>query len=136
MNKLISLVLLGLGYLFGSQAMAQDAPSALPEQHYGSVAYISGGIGEEERNEIRLRERDFNLRLLFSERSGAYLGDVDVTLVNARKETVLEVKSAGPVLLAQLPSGRYGIKVASGGQVQQGKLSIPAKGRYRATFWW
>lgn len=136
MDKLISLVLLCLGCLIGSQALAQGAPATLAEEHYGSVAYISGGVGEEERNGIRLRERDFNFRLLFSERSGAYLGDVDVTLVNVKGETVLEVKAAGPFLLAQLPSGRYRIKVSSGGQVQQGKLSIPAKGRYRAAFRW
>lgn len=136
MNQLLSLVLLFLTTLICTPAMAQGAPSALSEQRYGSVAYISGGVGEEERDELRLREREFNLKLLFSERNGAYLGDVDVTLMNAKGETVLDAKSVGPLLLAQLPSGRYAIKVSSNGQMQQRKLAIPAKGRHQGIFWW
>lgn len=136
MKRLFSLLFLGLSSLLFSEAMAQSAASTPAEQHYGKVAYLSGGIGEEERDEMRLRERDFNLKLLFAERSGAYLADVDVLLLNAKGETVLDAKSVGPFLLVQLASGRYGIKVSTNGQMQQGRLSIPAQGKSRGAFRW
>ena len=125
-----------LTLLISSAAWAQGTPLTLAEQHYGAVAYVSGGIGDDERDEIRAREKDFNLRLLFCERDGTYLANIDVRLTNAKGETVLEAKSVGPFLLAQLPSGNYAVEVSSNGQRQQGKLSIPPKGRREGVFRW
>lgn len=136
MKKFFSLIFICLSCLISSQALAQSPASTLLEKHEGNVAYVSGGIGEDERDEIRLRERDFNLKLLFSERDGSYLGDVDVLLQNAKGESILDLHSVGPFLLAKLPSGSYRIKVSANGQMQQGKLSIPAKGRHEGVFRW
>lgn len=136
MKKFFPLVFVCLSCLMSSQVMAQSTASTPLEKRYGNVAYISGGIGEEERDEIRLRERDFNLKLLFAERGGSYLGDVDVVLLNAKGETMLDLKSVGPFLLVQLPGGSYGIKVSANGQIQEGRLSIPAKGQREGVFRW
>lgn len=136
MKKLFPLVFVCLSGLLSSPLMAQGTEPTPLEKGDGNVAYISGGIGDEERDEIRLRERDFNLKLLFAERDGSYLGDVDVVLLNAKGETVLDLKSVGPFLLVQLPGGSYGIKVSANGQMQQRKLSIPAKGKHEGVFRW
>jgi hypothetical protein len=136
MNKFLSLMFLVFGCLIGTQSIAQITPPPLLEKHYGSVIYISGGIGDEERDEIQLRGRDFNLKLLFSERDGSYLGEVDVLLFNAKGETVLDAKSEGPFLLVQLPGGSYGIKVSANGLTQERRLSITAKGKHESIFRW
>ncbi|MGB4063099.1 MAG: carboxypeptidase-like regulatory domain-containing protein [Azonexus sp.] len=136
MTKLFFLMYLLLSCLLPSQVLAQGDAFTLVEKHSGNVTYISGGIGDEERDEIRLRERDFNLKLLFSERDGSYLGSVDVVVLNPKGEAVLEANSAGPFLLAQLPPGSYVIKVSMNGQQQQKKLSISEKRRYEGVFRW
>ena len=136
MKNLFLLLFLFLSGLVSSHSIAQTPTSVLSEKYFGNISYVSGGIGDEERDEIRVRERDFNLKLLFSERDGSYLGDVDVVMVNAKGVTVLEAKSVGPFLLVQLPGGSYGIKVSANGQVQQGRLSIPAKGKHEGVFRW
>lgn len=136
LGKLMVPAALVLGCLFGSQAATAGAAAGPLEQRSGGVGYISGGVGEEERGEIRQRAQDFNLELLFAERAGSYLADVDVSLVNARGETVLDVTSAGPFLLVKLPGGVYGITVSRNGQMQQGKLSIPAAGRRQGIYRW
>lgn len=136
MTKLYFLVYLLFSCLLPSHALAQGDAFTLVEKHYGSVTYVSGGIGDEERDEIRLRERDFNLKLLFSERDGSYLGSVDVVVLNPKGEAILEANSAGPFLLARLPSGSYVIKASMNGQQQQRKLSISEKRRYEGVFRW
>lgn len=136
MAKLFFLVYLLFSCLLPSHALAQGGASTLVEKHFGNVTYVSGGIGDEEREEIRLREVDFNLKLLFSERDGSYLGSVDVVVLNPKGEKVLEAKSVGPFLLARLPRGSYVIKVSMNGQEQQRKLSISKKRRSEGVFRW
>lgn len=134
--KLIYFLYVLISCALSFQVMAQSDTFTLPEKHYRNVAYVSGGIGDEERDEIRLRERDFNLKLLFSERDGSYLWGVDVAILNPKGELVFDAKSVGPFLLVQLPSGRYGIKVSVNGVMQQGKLLIPVKGKHESIFRW
>lgn len=136
MKTLLSLVVLLVAALIPSQLVAQDMASALAERHYGNIAYISGGIGEAEQDDIRAREQNFNVKLLFAERDGSYLGDVDVVLLDRKGGTVFEARSVGPFLLVQLPGGDYGIHVALNGQMQQGRLTVPANGRREAVFRW
>ncbi|UCV17546.1 carboxypeptidase regulatory-like domain-containing protein [Ferribacterium limneticum] len=136
MTRLFFLVYLLLACLLPSQVLAQGGAYALVEKQYGNVTYVSGGIGDEERDEIRLREVDFNLKLLFSERDGSYLGSVDVVVLNPKGEKVLEANSVGPFLLARLPRGSYVIKVSMNGQEQQRKLSISEKRRSEGVFRW
>ncbi len=134
MKRMISALL--LAGLIATPVMAQTTPHTLPETRYGNVSYVSGGIGDEERDEIRRREPDFNLKLLFSERDGSYMAGVDVQLLNAKGETILEAKAAGPFLLARVPPGNYVVKLSANGQAQQGKLSVSAKGQRQAVFRW
>lgn len=136
MTKLFSLVCLLLACVLPSPVLGQGDAPALVEKNDGNVTYVSGGIGDEEVDEIRLRERDFNLKLLFAERDGSYLGSVDVVVLNAKGDKVLEAHSAGPFLLARLPQGSYVIKVSMNGQEQQKKLSITEKRRSEAVFRW
>lgn len=136
MNKRNAVAILVLAGLLSAQAAAQTMAFTLAEQRAGDVAYVSGGIGDEERDEIRAREKDFNLQLLFAERDGSYLANVAVRLLDAKGRTVLDSGSAGPFLLVRLPTGTYTIKATVNGQEQQGKLSVPAKGQRQAIFRW
>ena len=136
MKNLFSLLFVSLICLLSNQALAQSMSSTLEEKAYGNIVYVSGGIGDEERDEIRARERNFNLKLLFSERNGSYLGDVDVALLNTKGATVFDVKSVGPFLLLRVPKGSYLVKASMNGQTQQRRLLIAAKGRQNADFRW
>lgn len=136
MKNLLFLIFLLVSGLTSGQLIAQDMGTTLVERHYGNIAYVSGGIGDAERDEIRRREEGFNLKLLFAERDGSYLGDVDVALLDGKGATVFEARSVGPFLLARLPAGNYAIHVSLNGQKQQGSLTVPANGRREAVFRW
>ena len=130
----LSLVFLWLALAAGNSLAADEA--FLIERQYGQVAYLSGGIGEEERLAIRAREREFNLALIFAGRDGSYLGDVDVLISGPRGETVLEAYAVGPFLLARVPSGRYRIKAMAEGTVQRQELVVGGQPRHERVFRW
>jgi hypothetical protein len=75
----------------------------------GSIRFESGGASYEEVEALNQRAGDYSLKLVLAAKgSGAYLADVDVTITALpRRETVLQHRTEGPLLLVALPPGRY-----------------------------
>ena len=81
----------------------------LQVQTQGQARYISGGIGFGEREALKAiaaREK-MNLKLVFAERSRAYLSAVPVTIKDSAGTVVLKVTTDGPWLFVHLPAGEY-----------------------------
>lgn len=78
-------------------------------QTKGDISYVSGGVGEESLARLGAREGDFNLKLVFALKSGAYLSGVKVAIADATGKALLEATSKGPWFLARLPAGNYRI---------------------------
>lgn len=117
-------------------AMADYAAPQSMEKSNRGLSYLSGGVGDEERDEILAREKDFNLKLVFAEKTGSYMADVKVVVLNTKGQTVLEANSTGPFFLAKLPAGNYRVKVTGNGRAQEAMMAVPAKGRQGRTFIW
>lgn len=121
--------------LFCAPLSAQE--SAMPTQTDAhGTPYISGGIGDGELQMVNQASKDFNLKLLFAEKSGAYAADVPVTIVDRKGNTVLEVPAAGPILLARLPDGSYRVSASYEGQKMEKRVTV-RKGKQTAlSFYW
>lgn len=120
--------------LAGTVLAAGDLP---PLQTFGSVSYITGGIGLDESRAIKAAEKDFTLSLLFAQtKRGEYLSDVKVSIVDKAGKTVLEAVSDGPILLARLPAGAYQVSADYDGKVLVKTVRIEGKGVTRAGFVW
>ena len=59
----------------------------------GNIAYASGGISEEGRENLNAIARDFNLKLILATKSGAYLSDVGVVVSDDRGTANLRQRS-------------------------------------------
>lgn len=136
MQKTLLVSIFVVSGLISGLVNAQPGIASPVEQDYEGIGYISGGIGDEERDAVLAHERDFNLKLSFAERDGAYMANVDVQIVNAKGATVLDVTGAGPFLLAKMPAGNYRIKATANAVTQQGKLVIGGKSRHEKIFRW
>jgi hypothetical protein len=90
-------------------ALAAQTASFLPQPHSaGTVVYVSGGIGQEERNALRAVAKDYNLRLAFAtEGRGAYLAGAQVRIENLEGSVILDTRAEGPLFFARLPRGKY-----------------------------
>lgn len=109
MNRIVRCFAHGLFVSALACTVAVAEEPALSWQDQGGTLYISGGIGEKELDWIKNSSSDFGLRLLFAEKTGAYITGVHVVIADAKGKTVLDVGDAGPYLLVKLAAGNYRI---------------------------
>ena len=88
------------------------ATPRLQEQHYGQIAYATGGIGKAEAKQFESRMSSYPLAVEVLEKSGQtaeFTADADVKIADARGQTVFDAKMDGPFLLVDLPKGEYSV---------------------------
>ena len=100
------------------------------------VPHISGGIGSGERDELRTKEREYNLKIITAMKSGDYLSGVQIVIESPTKERMLETTMVGPILLAKLPPGSYTIRATASGQTLIQTVAIEAQGLKQVDFRW
>jgi hypothetical protein len=111
---------------FSMEVRAADAP----------VPYISGGTGADAREELRAKEKDYNLKIIVADKSGDYLAGVKVVIESATKAQVLDTTMEGPILLAKLPPGTYTIRATSNDQKLTRTVTIAAQGLQQVDLRW
>ncbi len=88
------------------------------------VMYVTGGVSSDAVDLLKSMEKDFNLKLVFANTSGAYLSDVKVTIVDGSGHVVLDTTSEGPLLMAKLPAGGYRVDATFGGHSESRKIIV------------
>lgn len=101
-----------------------------------SVPYLSGGVGEDERAALQAVETDYSLKLSFASAAGNYLTRVSVRILDEDGRAVLDLLAEGPLLLVNLPAGRYRVLANADGRAQSHDVSIPAQGRRALVLRW
>ncbi len=107
---------------------AEDPIAALPPagpvktlaaKTENGITYLCGGVGKEEAAYMKQAARGHDLMLTFATRRGDYLADVNVTIEDARGETVLQTTCDAPIMLVDMPkSGTYRIHAEAAGYAQ------------------
>lgn len=100
--------------------------------------FISGGIGEDERLDMRVVACNYNLRLVFAQSgSGAYLAAVRVRIEDATTHArLINTVANGPFFYASLPPGSYDVRVRYRGQVQERNFVIRDGNTPTSHFYW
>jgi hypothetical protein len=102
---------------------------------YG-VSYMSGGVGEDEREELRALGQSSSLKLIFAQKEGDYLSDVAVSIRDQGGRAVLDTIANGPWLFANLPSGQYVVTATSKGVTHQQEVRVSAQHQKQLAFYW
>ena len=113
------------GLLSGAAGMAWSAEQATGR---GEVAYMSGGIGDEEEARLMARQNEFNLKVLFTINEGNYLANVDVGITDSKGAKVVQTVAGGPYFMANLPAGQYTISASHEGKTMTRKVQVGSKG--------
>ena len=93
------LLAFGLGSVGGAVAMPQSF-------NYHGTPLLSGGVSEEERDQMRGELGPYNVWLAFVERdTGNYVAGVKVSVIDDKGNALIDTVADGPWLLAQLPPG-------------------------------
>jgi hypothetical protein len=129
--------LLGAG-LWASALIAM--PSALAQRPAPSgltgpgVEYINGGVSSEEADQLRAQAANYPLQIQFT-RANAFVASVGVRIFDARGNTVLALPAADPILLADLPPGRYTVEAIYEGRMKRQEVTI-GRGHHKLGFQW
>jgi hypothetical protein len=116
-------------------AQTRDTPGI--EVHYANgIAYVSGGVGQDEADAMRAVRADYSMRATFATASGTYLSDVAVRVENADGSTLFTTRSDGPFLYAKLPAGHYRL-IATSDRIERARsIDIPRHGSVSITLTW
>lgn len=124
MPKLQTALLAGfIAMLFTAPVLATDDDMPAPMKQ-GDIAYITGGVGLEEKEAMEKVAKDYNLHISIAAKSGHYTLADSVIIKGKEGETVLNIKGADPLLYVKLPAGDYKLEVTSEKKTQTGKVTI------------
>lgn len=106
-------------------AAAAPAQAAYTVQPYqaGNITFVTGGIGDEEREAIQAVKKDYNFSVISAGKGGAYSGDTQL-IIRDRDGQELVNTPAGPLFYAQLPAGRYTVEAHSEGKVNTQNITV------------
>jgi len=112
--------------------------AALPEvQHAGRVSYLTGGVGADEAQVMKQAMNRYPLVVEVVRHAGQrdiYTADADVQVKDGRGDTVLQTRTDGPFLLADLPAGTYRVEVTLDGQTKSQQIAVHQRGSARGVF--
>jgi hypothetical protein len=99
--------------------------------------YMFGGVSSNEREALEQRAKNYNLKLVFAEKNGAFLSGITVVMSAPKIGEFLSLEIDGPWFFIQLPPGTYGITANFRGQTRQiNNLNVPKNKTVQHTFIW
>jgi len=100
-----------------------------------NVRYMSGGVGLDERQAMKAKAREFDLKFEFAILSGQYLSGVTVVIFDSTGKKILRAVSGGPWFMADLPRGEYRVAAIYKDQIKDQQVSVD-KGLKTILFHW
>lgn len=91
-------------------------PPVIQIHNDNGIAYVTGGIGDEEQQALSTMAPKFNLKLLFARRDLAYHADTILRISDQNGKEVLAAQNVGPYFLAKLPPGKYRVAAENAGE--------------------
>lgn len=112
-----------------ASAFAAEAPLP-PEQHLGTVSYVSGGVGEQQAKAFENAMGKFDLAIEVLERAGRhneFTANAEVKIVDKRGHSMLDTRASGPFVLVDLPPGKYSVEADLAGRtIKRSGIQIAA----------
>jgi len=115
-----------------------NSPGAagLPVAQDRGIAYVTGGVGEDEAAAMRAVASHYSMRARFTTSAGEFVSDVSVRMSNADGQLIFAANSDGPYLYAQVPPGRYRLSATLNGVERSRSIDIPQRGGTDVSLTW
>ncbi len=100
-------------------------------------AYLFGGVSSDEREAMAQRAKEFNVKLVFAAKSGAFVSGVSLVIADAKGAQIAKLRTEGPWFYIKLPPGSYFIGATFKGQSKQVKaLRVPKNKTVQRSLLW
>ncbi len=122
--------------LIAALSIGANALADIERGNQNGIAFENGGWSGETAAVIHAHAAKFPVMLVFAWTDGTYLADVGVQVVNGKGDKVLDLNTAGPLVLIDLPKGQYTINVERHGKSQSRQVNVGSNIRSKAVFHW
>ena len=100
------------------------------------VAYVSGGVGQDEAAAMRAEAKHYPMSIFFTAgKDNAFLANVKVTISDKAGKEVLNT-TAGPILLVKAPPATYAITAVRNGRTLHRTVHVQKTGEKQIVFHW
>lgn len=124
----------------GLLTLSGIAFAQIPEtQHSNGVAYISGGVGEDEALAMVVESKQWPLMLELSQLEngrGVWIFGAQIKITNDQKKVIFDAISEGPYILINLEPGTYSIEAAYQGVVQKQSVALKVGQNQKLSIFW
>jgi hypothetical protein len=135
MNFCVKSILSVACIVFSSMALSQ-----IPNTQYSQgIAYISGGVGEEESRAILAEAKQWPLLLELSQLEngrGIWIFGAKIKILNTKNQVVFDAQADGPYILINLPVGDYLLEGIYEGVVQKRSISVKPVSPQKVNLFW
>ncbi|WP_157118917.1 carboxypeptidase regulatory-like domain-containing protein [Azohydromonas lata] len=126
----------GMTAIAFSAALAMGSVAALAAPQQGGPDVIVGGVGATSQQMMRQVAPQYGLGMTFATRSGDYLADVGVVIRDQQGREVVSTVSEGPMMLVDLPGGRYAVEATYQGRELERRVTVPESGHRQLVMHW
>jgi hypothetical protein len=126
---------IAVGMLQALSAFAADLSALPPAQTQNGITYITGGVGKPESTAMKAEGGRHDLMLMFANRRSEFLANVKVSIADRNHETVLDIVS-GPILLVDLPAGRYTVRADVDGTLLTKTIDVSGRQHKQVAYVW
>jgi hypothetical protein len=120
--------------LAAAGAVAQTA-ALPPEQRVGDIAFVTGGVGDDESTVFKLAAPAYPLTVELVRNQGGrneYTNGAQVQITKRSGDVVLSTRAEGPFMLVRLPPGDYRVEATLNGRTLAKDVSVTGNGSARA----
>lgn len=123
-------------FLLGFSALAWAAAPDIEIHDQQGVQYVSGGMTEDEVNELNRMARRFSMHIVMLDHKKQHepIKGVDVTVRDVAGNVVLQAKSEGPLMFVNVIGGRYTVEAAYDGQTLKETKDLTGRRYLRLRF--
>ena len=107
-------------------ANAKSNTTSIPQ---ANIPWMSGGVGDEARDEMRKAASSYNVLIIFSNHQGGYLASIPFTVAGGDGREIISGVSEGPLLYVKLPPAVYQISAQIDGVWQHRRIQPGTTGR-------
>ena len=135
MRKLTYQLIVLFGLILSSNFASADLPKTRITP--AGIAFMTGGIGEEEVAVMKPQAKKFTLNLLFSEGIvGRWVTDINVNIYDEASKLVFRIVGAKNVLYVNMPAGTYTILANNNGNKLRQKVTLEANTNQKVVLNW
>ena len=140
MRKGLLSVVVGCFLLVGFSASGHGAGHGagagfIEQESINGILVMTGGMGIDEREQMKAMADPYNLKLEFAVESGSYLAGVSFSVETAAGDELMKKEGAGPWAYLDLSPGSYVVKAWRGDELRAYPVEV-ARDRQTVILHW